>query len=1263
MRFVSNGPSIPADLLIARDSGDVLFFCGAGVSRAQAKLPDFTTLAENVLNLLGAALNSPARGLFDAGRRFEEASGLSGLIATDRIFGMLEREFEPSEVRDAVAFALKPQSGYGLDAHRALLDLSRSRTGAPRLVTTNFDLLFEECEEGLESSSPPKLPDPRREIDFRGIIHLHGRVNADYSSACNDELVLSSADFGHAYLADGWATRYIQELLKRFKIVFVGYSADDPPVQYLLEALNRYEKPTNKLYAFQSGNAKSAMTQWAHKGVEPIPYDSANGHTALWETLSAWADRARDLNAWRDRLIKSAVKGPADMRPHERGMIADLVSTTSGARILATSENTLPAEWLFVLDCNSRYAHPERTNRFDEASTYFDPFEVYGLDDDELPAPTDPDQLYSRRTVPKNAWDGINSIPTDLASQAATQFRNWHQDATASLPQRISALSSWFVKVAHQPEALWWSAKQGSLHPYIQQQIEFSMQRHKSIFTPVVRKGWRFLLDSWQHKYESLDTKQHSIQVKAERDGWSNSLVREAVALYQPILTVEARSGVRAPTDHPAIILEEILQIDVKYARPHTRLELPLDFLGYAVVLFRQQLEHAVQLELEVNGNDRLHFDTTRETDDNILDEDGYGLTGHLVIFTKMLLQLAEVDNRAAHKEVNRWSDTHDPLFTRLQIWAAGRSELTPPAKAAKIFKTLKDEAFWSSIQERDLLYSLRDRWAEMTQSSTKGIEKRLLRGPLHLLVATETNSDLVAYYKLSYISWLSDQGVIFSFDLNPKLEALKLLAPSWTTESYASTAQSNTPKIRNIEVDTSAASLTQLPIGEVLSHAEGLRQYNIRSGSYLEPFRGLANQYPVRALRVLSEANRRGMFAPWAWSIFLSSVNSSHPSTRLISTIGRRIAALDAKHLEEIAYPVAEWLNDHSGCLFAELPDVFELVWESTIKALATKPVVKPYPRANRSWVDEGLNSPVGLLTTTLFKNPATAQFKSDSGLPNTWRKLLESVLGLPGDYRQYAIAMISRHLNWLFNIDPEWVESNLLALLGAAEIDIDAFWAGYFWGARIPQSSLYIKLKPPLLILASQSGARRNQSMVLAGMLLAGWECSDESRDIRNQISDIEFREVIIHANDELRTLLLLQVQRWASDPESRWGDLLVPFLTRVWPRQRDVRTEVVTTALIQLAFALPERFSEIVDIITPALSSSRQTSWGYHLFIEKKSEIIAERFPSTLLKLLGIILADDSSFWPHGAHDLLLKLADQKEIEADPRLKELLRAMHGR
>ena len=45
-RFLAAGLSIPDEVLVARDEGRVTFFCGAGVSRARARLADFFGLAE-----------------------------------------------------------------------------------------------------------------------------------------------------------------------------------------------------------------------------------------------------------------------------------------------------------------------------------------------------------------------------------------------------------------------------------------------------------------------------------------------------------------------------------------------------------------------------------------------------------------------------------------------------------------------------------------------------------------------------------------------------------------------------------------------------------------------------------------------------------------------------------------------------------------------------------------------------------------------------------------------------------------------------------------------------------------------------------------------------------------------------------------------------------------------------------------------------------------------------------------------------------------
>jgi len=70
LRFRENGPAIPDELLVARDAGQVLFFCGAGVSTAKARLPGFLGLADKVLNQLRALPVSPARQLMKVSVNF-----------------------------------------------------------------------------------------------------------------------------------------------------------------------------------------------------------------------------------------------------------------------------------------------------------------------------------------------------------------------------------------------------------------------------------------------------------------------------------------------------------------------------------------------------------------------------------------------------------------------------------------------------------------------------------------------------------------------------------------------------------------------------------------------------------------------------------------------------------------------------------------------------------------------------------------------------------------------------------------------------------------------------------------------------------------------------------------------------------------------------------------------------------------------------------------------------------------------------------------
>jgi hypothetical protein len=98
-----------------------------------------------------------------------------------------------------------------------------------------------------------------------------------------------------------------------------GYSADDPPVQYLLEALNSKADHFGAAYAFQAGKPNEAAARWSHKGVKAIAYSEEDKHIDLWDTLEAWAARARSPDTWHSNVIEAAKLGPAKLQPYERG--------------------------------------------------------------------------------------------------------------------------------------------------------------------------------------------------------------------------------------------------------------------------------------------------------------------------------------------------------------------------------------------------------------------------------------------------------------------------------------------------------------------------------------------------------------------------------------------------------------------------------------------------------------------------------------------------------------------------------------------------------------------------------------------------------------------------------------------------------------------------------------------------------------------------------------------------------------------------------
>jgi hypothetical protein len=1279
MRFLADGPSIPDELLEARDQGRVVFFCGAGVSRARAKLPDFFGLAQKVVASLRVSEASAAYKLIQEAREIDKRIGVSGVISADRVFGLLEADFSPRDIAAAVANSLMPASGCDLCAHNTLLDLATGPDGSVKLVTTNFDRLFDDCGRGLNQWQPPRLPDPRRPSDMSGIIYLHGRATEKYDGAEGEDFVLSSSEFGRAYLSDGWATTFIRDVLQRYVVVFVGYTADDPPVQYLLEALRKASGKIDNTYAFQSGEHNDATARWRHKGVEAIPYDVDREHSALWRSLEAWAERARNPQAWRMRVIDQSKRGPALLHPHERGQVAHIVSTYEGAKSFSEGDNPPPAEWLCVFDPNRRFAEPGNTGSFGKKGPHFDPFDSFSLDSDPRPQKVGPDDPDAKREMPNDAWDAFRATRLDRISireEHLGTLRGYSASTPARLVPRIAQLGVWLAKISDQPAAVWWATHQISLHRDIQQSIEWAFNRSDTKSSPDIRRDWRFLFECWARPKNDFYRDWHELKSEIGKDGWNSAVVRRFGKTCQPYLIADTPywGGPKPPCGEASFSQERILRRDVKYPEAHEKIDIPADWRIQAIVALRQNLELALTLETEIGGYGLDNISPIVPDNDRAIDgfNRTHGLSAAVLQLADQFSLLVGENAGAARREFACWPIDDDTIFARLRIWAVGKHEIASPLECARLFKSLSDRVFWGERPQRDLLLVLAKRWGDLTNAQRRQIESRLLKGPKRWSrEKSATFRARSAWSVLNRVHWLAHSGCKFSFDIGALTATLRTITPDWKPDYAEKASASLESRGGWVRTDDSHDALIGVPLSSLLKVA---KEGTGRSDEPLvknDPFGGFVSKYPVRAFSALRHSAKRGDFAEWAWRSFLTAESRKTDGPRFKRLIGERLAGLSEPELALVIRPASDWLSKASAELSESCLPTFDRLVGRLVEVLRTNPDQgrSGIVRSNRNpdWTTEAINSPAGDIAESLFHDPRKNDLERGHGFPKNWLKNVELVLSLSGDLRRFVLVIFYFRLNWFFAIDPDWSEHNLLpAVDGKDHGDKDAAWSGFLWSAQVPDKALYARLESDLLKLATDPfPSRRSFSEIIAGMILAGWASLNEDTG-QTFVSDNEIHALLIDVDDAFRSRILWQIEQWSDDdkPDSdrKWSDR-VPELLKIWPRQLSARSPNTSARLCELAFSSDERFPEIVDLILPVITKIDRD----HMMLpelRRSGPNIVDRYPEKALALLHAVLPDSAAAWPYAIEGTIERIGKaDKALLTDDRLIALKRRWDAR
>jgi SIR2-like domain len=164
----------------------------------------------------------------------------------------------------------------------------------------------------VRSYAGVSLPKAGGERDH-GILHLHGRLADDMLGLEPTDLILTSSDFGDAYLRSGWASRYIEDRMRLGTLVLVGYAAEDAAMRLLLETLDADRarfRDIHDIYAIERATSDSASL-WNAKGIKAIEFAD---YDAIYATLLEWAQYATNPVEY-ERARVRAILGTADASP------------------------------------------------------------------------------------------------------------------------------------------------------------------------------------------------------------------------------------------------------------------------------------------------------------------------------------------------------------------------------------------------------------------------------------------------------------------------------------------------------------------------------------------------------------------------------------------------------------------------------------------------------------------------------------------------------------------------------------------------------------------------------------------------------------------------------------------------------------------------------------------------------------------------------------------------------------------------------------
>ena len=1259
MRFCSDGPSIPDALLERCDAGRIVFLCGAGVS-LNSGMPDFIKLTKHVIDFFGPAEDSEIIREFSPwqpapstkfiptvtlnGSDFPESVHPTGRAPLDRIFNLLHKEYGRDEVNELVTERLRssPDTKFSGYEHNLIKRISSNQKGIPQIVTTNFDLLFENQADNIPIHIPPEFPDLAFGSSIGGITYLHGRLESPE--------VLSSADFGRAYLSEAWATKFIRELLERYTVVLVGYQAEDPPVKYLLEGLNDDEQfNSTQLYAFDRGEQDEIETIWRDRGVTPIAYQGQDReHIHLWDTMAAWAERTDNPRAWRNRIVASAERDPKMMLPHERGQVAHVLRSVPGARAFADAEPSPHPEWICVLDAFTRNA--KQSKCLNDHSRKFDPVLAYGLDDDFVPISRED----SRRGINNDnllEWRNGDNNPPEFHRLSGRSIEGFE-----TMPTRLEHLMCWIGKSFQSPAIAWWAVHQDSLHPLLIGTISKNIDITRKV-DKKCQQIWNLILEYHQNVRRHQKSRLwNDLKKRIAAEGWTPSVLRGLHHVFQPYLDISRPIGLhesKPPTlNWDKLQINEIVRIEVKYLDHYNQeFDIPDQVLPVVFGFLVNHLSTGAGMLSDL-GVSYLSTPTCfpdRETDsgDHCCD---FAEIFHL--FITLFDRIVTLNPKLAIAHVTLWDEGDSYFFRKFKLYALSKPNLFGANDAARIICSFNQETFWDINVVRELLFTLVDRWIDFSDEKKEALARRIVAGPDRMNHWSEEEYPTIRdRFAAKYGRYLQLNKCDLPDTLAMNLANIIAGIPDWTDDLSKSMVIEYSVHDKLIEKDMTSRDLVDLPINKVVDRVK-INPPRITLDQKKMSFTGFVKKKPNKALSSLSIAAMNGDYPAELWSVLVNEMPASiTPEIRKSFLIC--LAHLPHTIVTEIQDALSQWLKQN---LVAMLQfdcnlgwNVFDYIFDCILNREVND-------SGNSVDNDGSLGTCLEALVSALPGNKKEADSLGHEHI----KPCVDRIFAAPEKVSDRAMCIAISKLNLFISINPYWTKKHLVPLLDFDHPVSETAWSRLFLNGGVLSEALAEIIKPLMLNLfpwIEKFSWKWHTSMETTQWLVQMYVCYPEKP---SELTMREMRNILRAMSDDSRSRFINWLEFAARNNEICWVTHIIPFIDNVWPKEKRYRTSGSVSSWINLLHSTGNNFPATYKVVKKFLVSVKMIDSHLHRFtyMIADDEPLTVRFPERTLDLLNHITPGVLSQPPFVLPKVLALIAETDvKLTSDPRYLRLI------